>query len=184
MEKNVGRSSIRREDREVKDEKWIRTFLEKAPSAVVGTSVEDQPFLTNVLFVFDASRDAIFFHTARLGRLRSNIEANPQICLTVTSMGRLLPADTALEFSVEYASVVVFGEATIAEKPQYGLELMMEKYFPHLKPGRDYRPITLGELVRTSVFELKIKEWSAKRKRGAPDHPGAIRFPETDPQLI
>jgi len=184
MEKNMGRSSVRREDREVKDEKWISSFLEKAPSAVVGTSFKDQPFLTNVLFVFDKSRNAIYFHTARRGRLKTNIEANPQVCLTVTSMGRLLPADTALEFSVEYASVVVFGIAKMAEDPQYGMELLMEKYFPHLRSGEDYRPITPGELVRTSVFELKIKEWSAKKKTAAPDYPGAILFPDTDPQLI
>ena len=78
----------------------------------------------------------------------------------------------------------IFGEVTIADNPQYGLELLMEKYFPHLRPGRDYRAITAGELVRTSVFEMKIKEWSAKKKTAAPDFPGAIRFPETDPQLI
>jgi hypothetical protein len=31
----------------------------------------------------------------------------------VTEMGRLLPASEALEFSVEYAGVVVFGTAVI-----------------------------------------------------------------------
>ena len=99
-------------------------------------------------------------------------------------MGRLLPADTALEFSVEYASVVIFGKARIAKDPQGGLELLMEKYFPHLTAGQDYRPITKGELLRTSVFELVIEEWSAKKKTAEPDYPGALPFPSIDPQLI
>jgi len=184
MEKNVGRSSIRRADREVTDEKWIRSFLQKAPAGVVGTALDDHPFLTNILFVFDENRNSIYFHTAHLGRLRTNIEANPRVCFTVTSMGRLLPADTALEFSVEYASVVVFGKARIAKDPQGGLELLMEKYFPHLTAGQDYRPITAGELLRTSVFELVIEEWSAKKKTAEPDYPGALPFPSIDPQLI
>ncbi len=184
MEKNVARSSIRRADREVKDERWIRSFLQKAPSGVVGTALDNHPFLTNILFVFDENRNSIYFHTARLGRLRTNIEANPHVCFTVTSMGRLLPADTALEFSVEYASVLVFGKAGIAEDPQYGLELLMDKYFPHLTPGQDYRAITAGELIRTSVFEMVIEEWSAKKKTEELDYPGALPFPSFDPQLI
>jgi len=184
MEKNLGRTSIRRADREVTDESWIRSFLQKVPSGVVGTAIDNHPFLTNILFVYDEDRNSIYFHTNRLGRLKTNIETNPHVCLTVTSMGRLLPADVALEFSVEYASVVIFGKAGIAEDPQYGLELLMDKYFPHLTAGQDYRPITAGELLRTSVFELVIEEWSAKKKTAEPDYPGALQFPSIDPQLI
>ena len=98
-------------------------------------------------------------------------------------MGRLLPADEALEFSVEYGGVVVFGTASIVSDPgeaEHGLQLLLDKYAPHLRPGRDYRPITAGELKRTSVFRLDIESWSGKRKVEAADFPGAYRYEERE----
>jgi hypothetical protein len=91
----------------------------------------------------------------------------------------LLPADEALEFSVEYAGVTVFGLACIVDDPveaEYGLQALLDKYAPHLRPGRDYRPITPEELARTSVYRIDIEAWSGKRGRAAEDFPGAFRY--------
>jgi nitroimidazol reductase NimA-like FMN-containing flavoprotein (pyridoxamine 5'-phosphate oxidase superfamily) len=86
-------------------------------------------------------------------------------------MGRLLPADTALEFSVEYASVIAFGQARIVEDEQEarrGLQGMLDKYFPGLKPGVHYRPIVESELKQTAVYAIDIESMSGKRKAAAP----------------
>jgi nitroimidazol reductase NimA-like FMN-containing flavoprotein (pyridoxamine 5'-phosphate oxidase superfamily) len=171
---------MRRRDRAVDDEDWIATLLNEAEHGVVGSSLNDQPFLTNLLFYYDRKRRSIFLHTANKGRLKSNLEINPKVCFTVSRLGRYLPAGEALEFSVEYDSVVVFGESSIVEDPvcaEQALQNMLEKYFPHLKPGRDYRPIIAAELERTAVFEIRIDTWSAKSKRERCDYPGAFRKP-------
>jgi nitroimidazol reductase NimA-like FMN-containing flavoprotein (pyridoxamine 5'-phosphate oxidase superfamily) len=94
-------------------------------------------------------------------------------------MGRLLPADTALEFSVEYASVVIFGVgALVSDYEQAGtaLQLLLDKYAPHLRPGEHYRPITIEELKRTAVYRISIEQWSGKRKQVTPDFPGAFLY--------
>lgn len=169
----------RRRDRAVDDETWIREYLQRASWGVLATAFDGQPFLNSNLFVFDPSMHAIYLHTARLGRTRSNIESSPQVCFSVGEMGRLLPADTALEFSVEYSSVVVFGRARVvadAEEARRALQLLLDKYFPHLRPGRDYRPIQPEELGRTSVYRVDIEHWSAKRKVAADDFPGAFLY--------
>jgi hypothetical protein len=62
------------------------------------------------------------------------------------------------------------------EEAELGLQLLLDKYAPHLKPGRDYRSITEGELKRTSVFRLDIESWSGKRKYADPDFPGAYLY--------
>jgi nitroimidazol reductase NimA-like FMN-containing flavoprotein (pyridoxamine 5'-phosphate oxidase superfamily) len=119
-------------------------------------------------------------HTARLGRTRSNVEADERVCFSVAEMGRLLPADEALEFSVEYSGVVVFGSAYVVgedTEARYGLQLLLDKYFPHLKPERDYRPIVDEELKRTSVYRIDIESWSGKRKKVDDDFPGAFFYP-------
>ena len=107
------RHQVRRSDREVTDKAWLRAFLHRAPAGYLATVDGDQPFINVNLFVYDAERHAIYLHTARKGRTRANLETAPKTCFTVSEMGRLLPADVALEFSVEYQSVTMFGRTEI-----------------------------------------------------------------------
>jgi len=177
---NIPRSKIRRKDREVTEEGWISEFLHRAPTGVLGTTSASQPFLTSNLFVFDPTNHAIYLHSAKRGRARTNVESNPRVCFTASEMGRLLPADVALEFSVEYASVVVFGDASIVESKEEAkraMQMLLDKYFPHLEQGEHYRPITDNELKQTSVFKISIEEWSGKKKAESSDYPGAFLYP-------
>lgn len=173
------RTAMRRADRAVEDETWIVSMLERSAVGVLATVASSQPYLNSNLFVYDGSAHAIYLHTARHGRTRSNVEANAFVCFNVSEMGRLLPADTALEFSVEYASVTVFGRGTVVQdraEAKRALQLLMDKYFPRFKPGRDYRPITDDELDRTTVYRIAVEEWSGKRKAVEPDFPGAFQY--------
>lgn len=172
-------SQVRRTDRAVEDENWIRAFLHRTAVGVLATVDNGQPFLNSNLFVYDEAAHAIYMHTATHGRTHDNIEGGGLVCFTATEMGRLLPAREALEFSVEYASVVVFGVGelvTARDECLHGLQLLLDKYAPHLRPGQDYRPITDGELKRTAVYRIDITEWSGKKKEVAPDFPGAFLF--------
>ncbi len=172
---------VRRADRAVNDEGWIRDYLHRAPFGVLATVHDGQPFVNSNLFVYDEAENALYLHTARLGRTRANVEASARVCFTVGQMGRLLPADVALEFSVEYSSVVVFGSASVIEdeaEAKRALQLLLDKYFPHLKPGRDYRPTTEEELRRTSVYRVNIESWSGKQKKVTEDFPGAFFYGE------
>jgi len=107
-----------------------------------------------------------------------------RVCFTVGEMGRLLPAEEALEFSVEYAGITAFGNASIVEdksEAEHGLQLLMDKYAPHLQPGKHYRPIQPQEIKRTSVIRIDIEEWSGKRKLEADEFEGAYRFEDVRP---
>ncbi len=172
-------TEVRRPDREVTDEAWLKDFLCRAAVGTMATVHDGQPFLNSNLFVYDEARHCIYTHTARVGRTRANIEQDERVCFTVMEMGRLLPADTALEFSVEYASVVAFGRAVVvegADEAKAALQLLLDKYAPHLRPGEDYRPPVDEELKRTAVYRMDIDAWSGKRKKVADDFPGAYWY--------
>ena len=127
-----------------------------------------------------AAAHAIYVHTARVGRTPANIEREERVCFSVSEMGRLLPAEHALKFSVEYAGVTVFGRARVlsdAAETRHGLQLLLDKYFPHLRPGRDYRAITDDELARTAVYRIEIEHWSGKAKAERADFSGAFHYP-------
>jgi nitroimidazol reductase NimA-like FMN-containing flavoprotein (pyridoxamine 5'-phosphate oxidase superfamily) len=175
---NASFTRMRRADR-AQDDAWIRAFLHRAPFGFLATLAGDQPFINSNLFVYDEAAHVIYLHTAREGRTRANVEGDERVCFSAAEMGRLLPADTALEMSVEYAAVVVFGRAAIVDdeaEARHGLQLLLDKYCPHLRPGRDYRPITEEELARTSVFRIRIQQWSGKKKEVAADFPGAFFY--------
>jgi nitroimidazol reductase NimA-like FMN-containing flavoprotein (pyridoxamine 5'-phosphate oxidase superfamily) len=170
---------VRRKDRAVEDAAWITTLLQRAPLGVLATVYEDQPHVNANLFVYDAATHAIYLHTAARGRTRTNVEGEMRVCFTVNEMGRLLPAEEALEMSVEYAGVVVFGCATLVEEEseaRRGLQLLLDKYFAHLQAGVDYRAIQPEELKRTTVYRIDIERWSGKKKEAPADFPGAFFY--------
>jgi nitroimidazol reductase NimA-like FMN-containing flavoprotein (pyridoxamine 5'-phosphate oxidase superfamily) len=172
-------NQARRSDRAISDEQWIRTMLHGAAYGALATVYEGQPFINTNIFVYDEAGHALYTHTGRYGRTRSNIEADDRVCFSVSEMGRLLPADEALEFSVEYAGVMVFGRGTVVENPEearHGLQLLLDKYAPHLRPGEHYRPIADDELKRTSVYKISIESWSGKKKEAEADFPGAFYY--------
>jgi hypothetical protein len=175
-------AAVRRADRVVEDEDWIRATLAEIPFGTLATTNDGRPFLNANIFVYDPDRHAIYLHTARVGRTASNIDGEPagaQVCFGVFRMGRLLPAPEALEFSVEYDGVTVFGTARRVEDQEEAgraLQMLLDRYAPHLEAGRDYRGVTEQELARTAVWRIDIESWAGKRKSVAADFPGAFTF--------
>jgi nitroimidazol reductase NimA-like FMN-containing flavoprotein (pyridoxamine 5'-phosphate oxidase superfamily) len=149
-----------------REEGWIVDFLQQAEIGHVATRSGEQPYLIPTLFWYDVERHEIYFHSNIKGRIRSNAESHAQVCFETFQAGKPLPSNIALEFSIQYESVIAFGEIRLvedqAEKERllYGL---IEKYFPTMTPGDEYRPITEKELKRTSVYAIAINSWSGKR---------------------
>lgn len=147
------------------DDHWIRTFLEQAEIGRIATRWDDQPFINANTFWYDAERHEIYFHSNIVGRVRANIERHPRVCFETSRCGRFLPSNVALHFTVQFAGVMVFGEARVLTDPEearralYGL---IAKYYPGMRPGHEYRPITDKELARTSVYAIAIESWSGK----------------------
>jgi uncharacterized protein len=170
---------VRRQDRAVTDEAWIRAFLHRAPFGVLAVASEGQPYAVTRNFAYDERAHAIYTHGATHGRTYDNVQADGRVCFSVSEMGRLLPAGHAAGFGVEYAGVVVFGRISVvtdAAEAALGLQLLLDKYFPHLRPGRDYEPATADELKVTAVFRLDIESWSGKQKQAPDNLPGAFLY--------
>ena len=165
-------------ERGVADEHWIRAMLHGAPFGSLGMLQAGHPYVKPTLFVYDETAHAVYFHGALEGRTHTALEAHPEVCFTISQLGRLLPAKTAMEFSIEYNSVIVFGAVQIVEGEEAltALQLLMDKYFTHLRPDQDYQPTNPEELALTSVYRIAITSWSGKAHHAAPDYPGAFYY--------
>lgn len=144
---------------------WIRAFLHRGQIARIASRWDDQPFITPSTFFYDEAGHRLIFHSNLSGRIRSNIERHAEVCVEVSEMGKILPSNIALEFSLQFRSVIVFGKARPIEDPDEQravLHQLIAKYFGKMELGKDYRPATDKELKRASVYEIKIESWSGK----------------------
>ena len=144
---------------------WIRAFLREAKVGHIASVQDGQPFLNPSTFWFDEANHQIVFHSNVTGRIRSNIEQDLRVCFEAFELGKMLPANVALEFSLQFRSVIVFGTARLIDDPNEARRVMyglIHKYFPAMTAGQEFREITDKELKRTSIYAIQIEEWSGK----------------------
>lgn len=145
---------------------WIINYLHVAEIGHIATHWDEQPFITPSTFWFDDGNSRIYFHSNKTGRVRANADRHPEVCFEASSYGDFLPSNTAMEFSMQYESVVVFGKISLVDNEDekfFGLYGLIRKYFPNMNSGKEYRPITRQELEVTSLYRIEIESWSGKR---------------------
>ena len=180
---------VRRRDRALGDA-FIVEALARIPWGTLAVPLEEgAPHLNTNLFVHLREPDRIYVHTARTGALADAVRAagtdGLAASFAVATMGRLLPADEALEFSVEYAGVTATGtlhEVLDPDEASEALQELLDRYAPHLRPGRDYREVVPEELARTAVYRLDVRDWSGKQK-AVEGHEGAFTLDTPVPPL-
>jgi nitroimidazol reductase NimA-like FMN-containing flavoprotein (pyridoxamine 5'-phosphate oxidase superfamily) len=148
-----------------KDDIWIKSFLKEAQIGHIATSVDDQSFINPTTFWYDEENHQIVFHSHVVGRVRSNIESNPKVSIEISELGKMLPSNVAIEFSLQFRSVLAFGNARLVDDPEEAKKLLyglIGKYFPAMSVGKEYREITAKELTATSIYAIQIEEWSGK----------------------
>jgi uncharacterized protein len=180
---NIAPHTVTRKDRAVHEDAWIKTALRHAQMGVLATVHDSQPFINMNLFVYDEEHNAITLHTAGEGRTRFNITQNNRVCFGISHMGRLLPASEALEFSVEYSGVVVFGRIEVVEdldQIRRFFLMLFEKYAPQARFGTDLPLPPDAEFRRPTVYRIPIDAWSGKKKEAAADFPGAYDYATPD----
>ncbi|WP_407568865.1 pyridoxamine 5'-phosphate oxidase family protein [Deinococcus altitudinis] len=147
---------------------WNAALLSRLQVCRVATRWNEWAFINPTTFVYRPATHDIVFHSNLAGRMRANAERAgeqaEQVCFEASEFGRLLPSNDPLELSMQYRSVIAFGPVSLLEgdEARRALEDLSVKMFPHLRPGVETRPISADDLARTSVYSLKVSEWSGK----------------------
>lgn len=145
----------------------IETILDEAIVSHVGTvSPEGHPVVIPTLHA--RAGEWLYIHgSAASPTLRRAEQA--EICLTATLLDGLVLARSAVHHSVNYRSVVVFGQAEKIEDAQ-GKNEALKAFTEKLVPGRwgDARLPTEKELRAVGVLRLPLEEASAKVRTGGP----------------
>jgi uncharacterized protein len=145
----------------------IEAILDEAIVSHVGTvSLDGPPIVIPTLHA--RAGDWLYIHgSAASPTLRRAAQA--EICLTATLLDGLVLARSAVHHSVNYRSVVVFGQAEKIESAD-GKHDALRAFTEKLVPGRwgDARLPTEKELRAVGVLRLPLDEASAKVRSGGP----------------
>ena len=145
----------------------VEAILDEALICHVGFVHEGQPVVIPTLHA--RLKDRLYLHGSAASRMLRTLEKGVPVCVTATLVDGLVLARSAFHHSVNYRSVVVFGQATAVEPEEERLQAL-ELFTEKLVPGRwaDVRPPTRQELKGTKVLSLPLDEASAKVRTGPP----------------
>jgi uncharacterized protein len=149
------------------DRETIYKILDEAFICHIGFTVEGQTFV--IPTAFGRKGDTLYVHGSAASRMMREMSKGIDVCITVTLVDGLVLARSAFHHSINYRSVVIFGQAEIVTEETEKNEALFA-FTEHLIKGRwaDVREPTSKELKGTTVLKLEITEASAKMRTGNP----------------
>ena len=148
------------------DQKTVYEVLDAGFVCHVGFVVNGQPFV--IPTAYGREDDTIYIHGATKSRMMMAAGEGVPICITVTHLDGIVLARSAFHHSMNYRSVVVFGEAHEVEPDQknHALYVISEQILKDR--WEESRQPSEKELKATTVLAVKINEASAKIRTGPP----------------
>lgn len=149
------------------DRELIYAILDEAFICHIGFVVDGQPFVVPTGFA--RAGDKLLIHGSQASRMLRSLGRGIDICLTVTLLDGLVLARSAFHHSMNYRSVMVFGQARLIDDPEEKLAAL-RALSEHIVAGRwqDVREPNFREIQSTAVLSLPLDEASAKIRTGPP----------------
>ncbi len=143
--------------------------------AHVGFIEDGLPYIIPLSYHYEGQQsDRIYLHGSIRSRALELLATGAPVCVTVTLTDGLVYSRKAMNHSMNYRSVVLFGtarEITDHDEKFTLLDRMVQRYFPDRLLERDYNPPPAFDLGVTALVEVQIEDWNAKARRGGPTGP-------------
>jgi nitroimidazol reductase NimA-like FMN-containing flavoprotein (pyridoxamine 5'-phosphate oxidase superfamily) len=145
----------------------IEAILDETLISHVGFVHDGQPIVIPTLHA--RRGDRLYLHGSAASRMLRTLQKGVPVCATATLVDGLVLARSAFHHSVNYRSVVVFGETREVTDPEE-LHDAAVAITSHVAPGREdeARMPTDAEYKQTLLLALPLDEASAKVRTGPP----------------
>ena len=149
------------------DHAAVYQILDEAFICHVGFITGDKPIVIPTSFARVAND--LYIHGSAASRMLQSLEGGIDVCVTVTLIDGLVLARSAFHHSINYRSVVIFGNASIVTDRDEKTNAL-QAFTEHIVPGRweDVRPPNESEMRATMVLKVPLVEVSAKVRTGPP----------------
>lgn len=143
--------------------------------AHVGFVEDEMPYVIPLSYHYDKeSPESIYLHGSIRSRAMKILASGAPVCVTVTLTDGLVYSRKAMNHSMNYRSVVLFGagrEVTDQDEKFRLFDSMVQRYFPGRTVDADYNAPPPADLGVTALVEVAIEEWNGKRRIGPPTGP-------------
>lgn len=132
------------------------------------TDEQGQPFAVPTIHALIG--DDLYVHGSAASRTIRALGGGAKVCVTATLVDGFVFARSVLNHSINYRSVMVFGEATLIDEPEEK-RAALHAYFEEVFPGRwdEAREPTEKEYARAAILKLPLELASAKVSSGPPE---------------
>lgn len=169
MQKTDKTTISRKPKRGSYDEEVIYSILDEGMYCTVAYCADGQPFQIPTGFVRVGTK--LYIHGSVGSHMMREIAKGIPVCIAVTILDALVLARSVMHHSMNYRSVVMFGNAVLVTDDEEKNNILAA-FTDKLVPGRwdDARVPTKKELDKTMVLGFEIDEASAKlRTEGVSD---------------
>lgn len=145
----------------------VYEILDEGLICHIGFVIEGQPFV--IPTAYGRSGDRLYIHGSPASRMLRALKTQLEVCVTVTLLDGLVLARSAFHHSMNYRSVVIFGQAEVVSSPDEKLTAL-QSFTEHIIADRwaEVRQPTPQEISGTLVLALPLHEASAKVRTGSP----------------
>ncbi len=151
--------TMRRTDREIKDEKEMEAIIRRAQVCHVGLSFNDEPYVIPMEFGY--KDQCLYFHCAKEGKKLDVIRKNNKVCFEVEIDHQMTkPENKPGGWNAKYRSVIGFGKAHIIEdfkEKADALNILIQHY------GADAYDIGEERLEEVGIIKIEISSMTGKK---------------------
>ena len=158
---------MRRTDREIKDKAEILKLIDKCDVCRLALADNNIPYIVPMNYGFEYTDDKLilYFHGANEGKKHDIIVKNPMACFEIDCSHKLIEADEATNYTMEYESVIGNGKISYITEKHEKIKALRH-LMKHYAKDKDFTfPDHVIDLV--TVYKLDVSELTGKRlKKG------------------
>ncbi|UBM58560.1 pyridoxamine 5'-phosphate oxidase family protein [Marinilongibacter aquaticus] len=151
------------------DKETVYPILDEALFCTISYAENNEAFSIPQSFV--RMGDHLYLHGSVGSHFLRTLSDGRKVCLSVMLADELVLAKTAFHHSVNYRSVVIFGQGEIIQDQDLkyqAFKALTEKMVPN---SWDYlKPMNKKEMDKTTAVRFPLNEVSAKIRQGWPSH--------------
>ncbi|MHB8073097.1 pyridoxamine 5'-phosphate oxidase family protein [Desulfosporosinus fructosivorans] len=149
---------MRRNDKEITEQKALDEIMKKAQVCRLGVSYESMAYIIPMSFGY-ADR-VLYFHSGPEGLKLLILKENPKACFEVDIDTEVIPSEKGCNWSMRYQSVIGFGEVEFIEdidEKRKALQIIMQQY------GGDLKMVEDAGLSGITIFKLVVSSMTGKK---------------------
>ena len=148
---------MRKKEKEVTERADIEAIIRDAMICRLAMTDGERPYLVPLCFGYKDG--TLYFHTGHEGKKMDILRKNPRVCFEMECGCAVKPGEKACDWSMQYRSVIGFGNASIVESDRErreAFDVIMAQY------AKDRFDISENRMAKTAIIRVDIESMTGK----------------------